>query len=425
MILAGTLHAGTWTYRILGALALLTCVIVFAWYWSSRTSTADPEASFQRGLAAVESRDVIALHREIQILKRFPLYLHQMQLLRGTVLLDGGDYEAALVELAACSHDPATQAISLRLAGEILCRTERQGDAIAVLERSVKLKPDSAEAYRWLAIAYYDTGGSTQAVAALKKLAKLVPNDYRPHRMLGMIQKDRSRFAEAVQEYRACLRLKPADQVVRAAILHELSDCLTQLNEYDDALRYLDEAPETADNLALRAHSYFGKGNRSAARNAAERALELAPDHIEARGWLGTLDLEAGNFKSAATQFERVVAKYPTEYAPRFKLSQAYQRLGKKSEAEKDLGLAKKYQALGQKFTELHDQANQNPTDPVIRFELGETARELDRIELARMWYRAALALEPGHAKAIQALKQLPPEPTDQNLLRGINSMHK
>lgn len=398
-------------YLFIGFTALVLAVICGALFWTTQDRLSDSNQSYLRGLAAVKSRDVIALHREIQILRRDPLFVHQMELLRGTVLLEGGDYQSALAEFVKGFHDPATQTIALTLAGEVLCRTERQGDAIPVLERALDLDPESVEGYRWLAIACYDTGANAQAVTALKKLVHLIPNDFRPRRLLGLIQKDRSRYSEAVQEYRACLRLKPGDERIKNEILYELSDCLTQLNRYDDALQFLDEAEETADIQALRAHCYFGKGNRDAARRAAERAIELEPDHVEGQGWLGTLDLESGKYASAAGHLEKVVKHYPAEFAPRFKLSQAYQRLGRKSEAEENLALAKKYQALGQKFTELHEKANEKPKDPGVRLELGNTARELGRTELARMWFKATLALDPNSVEAINALKQLPPAP--------------
>lgn len=393
---------------LLFAIPLLGGALIFGtWMWKARQSN-DPESSFQRGVAAISSRDVVALHREIQILKRFPLYAHQMQLLRGTILLDGRDYQAALAEFAACSHEPRTQVLALTLAGEVLCRLNQQGDAIKVLERAAALDSPSIETYRWLAIACYDTGASSRAASALRKVIELDEQDYRPHRLLGLIHKDRSRFEEAVQEYRACLRLKPTDQHVRDEVLYELSDCLTQLNKFHDALEFLDQAPDSADAQALRANCYFGLGHRAEARQAAERAVELDPNHIEGRGWLGKLDLESGNFQAAAANLERVVAKYPAEFAPRFKLAQAYQRLKRKPEAEAQLAKAKELQALSQKFTELHDAASQKPQDASVRFDLGETARQLDRPELARVWYQAALSVDPKLDKARQALERLP-----------------
>jgi tetratricopeptide (TPR) repeat protein len=398
------------TLRRLLLIAAPLLILGLAWTtWNWRTShTNDPEASFQRGLTAIKSHDIVTLHHEIQILKRFPLYTHQMQLLRGAVLLTGRDDAAALAEFAACSHDPQTQVLALTLAGETLCRLEQLSEAIKVLERAAALDPTSIETFRWLAIAYYDTGANTPAVVALKKIIELDDQDYRPHRLLGLIQKDRARYTEAVQEYRACLRLKPADESVRDAVLCELSDCLTRLNQFDEALRFLDKAPETADTRAIRANCYFAQGNRSEARKSAERVVELDPNHIEGRGWLAKLDLEAGHFQAAADNLELIIAKYPAEFAPRFKLAQAYQRLQRKPEAEIQLVRAKELQTLSQKFTELHDKANATPKDASIRFELGETAQQLNRIELARMWYQATLAIDPKFVKAKLALEKLP-----------------
>ena len=68
--------------KLLGIITLALFLAGGTWFWNSGWIASDPEASFQRGLIALKSRNVVALHREIEILKRFPLYLHQMQLLK-------------------------------------------------------------------------------------------------------------------------------------------------------------------------------------------------------------------------------------------------------------------------------------------------------------------------------------------------------
>jgi tetratricopeptide (TPR) repeat protein len=393
--------------------SLLLCLLVLltltggAWVWGTWRSN-DPAASFQRGLAAVKSRDIVALHREILILRRFPLYIHQMELLRGAVLLSGGDYAAALKEFSACQREPQTQLLALTLAGETLCRLDRQEEAIKVLERAASLDSPSIETYRWLAIAYYDVGNSSRAAKTLRQVIKQDPKDYRPYRLLGMIQRERGRYEEAADEYRACLRLKPQIETLRNQVRFELSDCLTHLSQFQKALDLLDEIPESADTQALRAHCYFGLGNSTKARDAAERAIELDPNHIEGRGWLANLDLEAGNFKAAARNLELIVAIYPTEYAPRKKLSEAYLRLDRKADAEAQLAKSDELEALSLKYSRLLDQVNEKPKDAALCFELAETARQLDRTKLARLWYRATLSLDPKFPDAKQALEKLP-----------------
>lgn len=398
---------------LLLGLLVLFALIGGAWGWGTWHSN-DPAASFQRGLAAVKSRDIVALHRETQILRRFPLYIHQMELLRGTVFLSGGDYALALKEFSACQHDPQTQLLALTLAGETLCRLDRQEEAIKVLERAANLDSPPIETYRWLAIAYYDVGNSSRAAKTLRQVIKQDPDDFRPYRLLGMIQRERGRYEEAADEYRACLRLKPQDEVLRNQVRLELSDCLTHLSQFQKALELLEQIPESADAQALRAHCYSGLGNTTKARDAAERAIELNPNHIEGRGWLANLDLEAGNFKAAARSLELIVATYPSEHAPRKKLSDAYLGLNRKADAEVQRAKSEELQALSLKYSKLLDEVNDKPKDAKLCFELAETARQLDRIKLAHLWYGATLSLDAKFPGAKEALEKLPNMSSDR-----------
>jgi tetratricopeptide (TPR) repeat protein len=62
---------------------------------------------------------------------------------------------------------------------------------------------------------------------------------------------------------------------------------------------------------------------------------------------------------------------------------------------------------LRDRFTKLHTQAIKNADDVDLRYQLGELARQLDKPLLAVSWFEAALALDPQHEKARQALQGL------------------
>ena len=390
------------TWIITGLAVGLLSVLVACFIWN-RT---DPEASFQRGLNAVAKRDVPALHREVQILRRFPKYGPQIQLLRGTIFLAGENLQSAIHEFDLCSVHPATRVRALTLAGEVFSRQGRHQDAQRVLQHALTFDPRWVDAHRWLAIAYYDTGSSPLAIEELRTVAELDPLDYRPHRLMGLIHKDNEQFAQAVQDYRATLRLAP-QQPSREEVLLELSQSLTKLHRYDEALKFLEQAQDSADTWACRATCEFGLGRQNQARLAAVKVIELSPNHLDGLLTLGTLEAEAGRLAQAAQYLERAVKSHPQDFTAPFKLSGVYQRMGRAVEAKEQMQRMEVNRKLREKFTDLHEAANARPQDASVRYELGETARQLKLLHLAKMWYQAALALNPKHDKARQALKNL------------------
>lgn len=369
-------------------------------------SPVDPEASFQRGLAAIAKRDVSALHREIQILRGFPKYESQLQLLRGTVFLIGNDLKSALHQFDLCSVHPPTRVHALNLAGETFSKMGRHKDAMGVLQLALSIEPNSIHAHRMLAVAYYDTGSNPLAVDELRKVADLDPQDFRPHRLMGLIHKDHEQFAEAVQDYRACLRLKPSPQT-REEVLLELSQSLAKLHRYDESLKFLGEAQATADTEACRAECHYSLGNKSKAREAGLKAITLQPQHLGGLLWLGTLEAEAGHLPQAANYLERAVKAHPQDFTAPYKLAGVYQRMGRANEAKEQMQRMEANRKLRERFTELHELANSRPADAQVRYDLGETASQLRLFHLAKMWYQAALALNPQHAKAKLALAKL------------------
>ena len=396
-------------WLVAGLATALVCAALVLFLFRSRV---DPEASFQRGLVALANRNVPGLHREIQILRSYPKYEPQLQLLRGTVFLVGNDLPSALHQFDLCSVFPATRVQALILAGEPFCKMNRPKEAMGVLNQALELDPQSIGAHRMLAVAYYDTGVNPLAIEELRKVTKLDPKDFRPYRLMGLIHLDHEQFAEAIQDYRACLRLSPTPET-REDVLRELSKALVKLHRYEEALKFLGQATDSADVWAYRAECHYSLGEKMKARAAALKALEIKPQHLGGLLWMGTLEAEAGHLPQAQRHLELAIKAHPQDFTAPYKLAGVYQRLGRPEDAKVQMQRMETNRKLRERFTELHEQANSKPQDAQVRYELGETASQLRLFHLARMWYQAALALNPQHAKAKQALSKLkvPDEP--------------
>jgi tetratricopeptide (TPR) repeat protein len=91
-----------------------------------------------------------------------------------------------------------------------------------------------------------------------------------------------------------------------------------------------------------------------------------------------------------------------------FQLSQAWKRLEKPQQAAAELRRMREIQAVEREFSDLHETAARQPADAEVRYRLGELARDLGKPELAKVWYRAALAIDPHHEPSRAALATIP-----------------
>ncbi len=368
---------------------------------------------FRAGLEAFERKDLDRVRVAAEVFEGAEGYGPHLRLFEGMILLDRGRLFEAIETLGGAKDHPDTQALAYALSGEALYKAGVFRDARRILTDALKLDPSQIDARRWLAALYYDVGAMTHALDQLEVIAEAAPDDPRPHRLMGLIHKDFERYGEAIASYRESLR-RDADPPDRPEILIELAECLVKERRHGEALEALSQCPRSAKRLALEADCRYGEGEAQLARKLVDEALARDPGQWEALDLKATLELEAGDSAAAAATLRQAVEHHPKDYAVRYRLARAYQRLGERERAEEELAAMKELRVLRDRFTELHEQAMQDPADAETRYQLGVVAGQLDKPELAHMWFKMALSLDPAHAAAREALEAMiaPEAPT-------------
>ena len=100
----------------------------------------------------------------------------------------------------------------------------------------------------------------------------------------------------------------------------------------------------------------------------------------------------------------QAVAGYPKDYTVRFKLERAYRRMGDSQHADEQAGIASEIKRVREQFSNLHETAAAEPRNADVRCQLGVLAQQLDRPDLARVWFQAALAIDPRHAETLRQI---------------------
>jgi tetratricopeptide (TPR) repeat protein len=386
----------TW---FLVAAGLAVVLGLAAWRMTWVAEATHPRETFQLALEAYDRKEMSKVAEILENLPDEPEYDAHRHLLQGMLLLASNKFEKALETLAFANQHPETRARAFALAGEIFYKAGNFRVAEEVLREAIKADSQQADAHRWLAVTYYDIGAMNDAITHLGIVAELDPADARPLRLSGLILKDFERYSDAVAAYEESLRRNPAQKDVLTELVH----CLVKLREFERALEVFRDCDPTPTALTLAAECAYSLDNKEAARKYLAQALKSPPLPLETFQLQATIALDSNEVQRAEGILEQAVAQYPKDFGLRFKLAQAYRRLGKAEQADEQLKQSEELRELRRRFSDLHDQAIQAPMDAEVRYDLGVVARELEMMELSDSWFRASYALDSNYFQSRQA----------------------
>jgi tetratricopeptide (TPR) repeat protein len=389
--------------RILAAIGIVAAVLLVGAWW--RRSS--PEQCYRRGRDALAAGNLPAALREAERLIDIPGSEPQGRLLKGLSLVRSGKPAEALTQLEQASVVESNAVEASAAAAQCFYLLGRHLEAIDAAHAALARDANCLDARRWLAAAYYDLGATPNAVAELQQISAAAPADPRPDRLLGLIGKDGEQFAQAVEHYRESVRRDP-QQPDRDRIHFELAESLIHLGRFDEALAVIEESERSAGMLTLEAECLHGLGKLDAAQEVLRSAVELDPQYFPARLKQGKLFLIAGQAADAERSLTEAAELQPLNSQVHFQLSQAWKRLEKPQQAAAELRRMREIQAVEREFSDLHETAARQPADAEVRYRLGELARDLGKPELAKVWYRAALAIDPHHEPSRAALATIP-----------------
>ncbi|MEZ6064024.1 MAG: tetratricopeptide repeat protein [Planctomycetaceae bacterium] len=377
-------------------------VIAAAIAWPS-WKAGQPESRYARGLQAYEAGDLKTLRIEGLALKNTADWQAQASLLTGMFELARGQLPEAVAELEAARADESTRVAAWRLTGETFHRAGQLDEARRAFQDALAFDPDDVASHRWMAATLYDLGAMALALAHLDEVKRLDPDDPRPYRFAGAIHKDYEHYPDAIAEYRQGLKHHPS-QILADEMRFELAECLFETGDYDEAVRVLSECRTSADTDALRGRCQSALGNSEAALQLADSVLKSAPQHVEALKLKASILMERREYSEAESLLERAAEVNSADPALYVQLSQLYQLQGKTDQADATAKKMKHISDLRTQLAELHSQALSDVTNADLRFQIGQTADELGMHEIAAMWFKAALSLDPQHVQAGNAL---------------------
>lgn len=188
------------------------------------------------------------------------------------------------------------------------------------------------------------TGKNAAAVEKLKKAVALVPNHFDANLALGRALFGNGDLAASIAAFRVALKQQPRN--VKANFF--LASALERGNESTDALNIYRELVKIAPGFA---EGYLGLGvllvktegaNSVEGLQSLQRAIEINPNLYEAHVTLGKALLRQNKTEEALIHLQKAVELLPANPEPRYQLMQAFRKLGRKAEAEREQATIKK-----------------------------------------------------------------------------------
>ena len=382
------------------AVCSLLAVLVLRQYWF------DPQRRFALGMAALQAGDLDRVAAEAKQLDRDPRFALHQSFLRGASLLRNGAHKAALQEFEKCHDHPDLEQETLVLTGQALYQIGESGRAKLCWEQALALDPDMVDAHRWLGAMYFDLGAMDHAIEHLQRVSELDTKDPRADRLMGLINKDYERTHLAVTHYRESLRRDPR-QADAEQIRLELAEVEIKQKEFAAALATAKECAPSTRQRIIEAECHLNLGEYEDAQRLISDALRESPNDFKALLLQGQILMESGEIDQAVAVFKKSVNQDPSDYHARFHLVQSLRRAGNEAEADRHEIISEELRAAWSKFSDLHIDAIDQPTNAEIRNEIAAIAEDLGRLDLARTWYRAALAIDPNNARALDGLRDV------------------
>ena len=290
----------------------------------------------------LELNRAIALHQQNRLVEAEPIYRELLRLdsrhfdvvhLLGTLLRRTGALTESMSLLdRAVKMRPQSSAAQLNRANVLMDRGAF-ADALAGFSRAIALKPDYAEAYHGRAVALLKLGNPQSARADAQAALKLNPGILEAALTLGQSLAAEERLVEARDVFLRLLAQRPA----WPEAMLELGHVLLRLNQAGKAAEVLVRArqldptrPAIAFELALALRDL---GHTQQALLVVEQALALDSGLAQGHGLRGDLLSEHGQMEEALKSYDEAVRLAPRAPQALSARGHALSQLGRREEA--------------------------------------------------------------------------------------------
>jgi putative PEP-CTERM system TPR-repeat lipoprotein len=235
-----------------------------------------------------------------------------------------------LTPFVGSSNDPQL----LAMAGTVLLRLGRAGEATPALERAVAVAPDAATFRNQLALSLLSSGDEERAAAELRSAIDVDPDQFQSDYLLALVHLKNGEFETAERSARSMIEKSPALPLgynLLGAALMGRDDEAGARQAFLDALAQQPDFLPAAGNLARLDER---AGDQDAARRRFEAVLEARPEHVGAHLALADLLVRHGDLPGAEDHLRSAVGIDPDSLRGQLGLTRLYLAQNRLADAE-------------------------------------------------------------------------------------------
>ena len=297
---------------------------------------------------------------------------------------------------SACQKNPGIDpaVAGLIFQAETAFRNGYYNAALAITDSSLVNSPHSADIHFLRGRVFTKLARLNEAEVAYRTVLSLNPNYQGAWFNMGTNSIRQDDLPAAIAHYKSEMLLYPS-----ARTMVQIGRAYADLGKIDSATFAYEDAIKTDSNNAAAymrlGHLYKDRGDITKAIEYATIGLDLDPENLDYKYIIGSLLLLNEEPKASLPFFRAVTSKRPWHYWAHHNLGQALYRIGDETQGQHYMDLAKELQKGIQEVENWRNLANMNPDQLMLWVNLGNSLKNMGRIQEAKDAFLVALSINP------------------------------
>ena len=297
---------------------------------------------------------------------------------------------------SACQKNPGIDpaVAGLIFQAETAFRNGYYNATLAITDSSLVNSPHSADIHFLRGRVFTKLARLNEAEVAYRTVLSLNPNYQGAWFNMGTNSIRQDDLPAAIAHYKSEMLLYPS-----ARTMVQIGRAYADLGKIDSATFAYEDAIKTDSNNAAAymrlGHLYKDRGDITKAIEYATIGLDLDPENLDYKYIIGSLLLLNEEPKASLPFFQAVTSKRPWHYWAHHNLGQALYRIGDETQGQHYMDLAKELQKGIQEVENWRNLANMNPDQLMLWVNLGNSLKNMGRIQEAKDAFLVALSISP------------------------------
>ena len=297
---------------------------------------------------------------------------------------------------SACQKNPGIDpaVAGLIFQAETAFRNGYYNAALAITDSSLVNSPHSADIHFLRGRVFTKLARLNEAEVAYRTVLSLNPNYQGAWFNMGTNSIRQDDLPAAIAHYKSEMLLYPS-----ARTMVQIGRAYADLGKIDSATFAYEDAIKTDSNNAAAymrlGHLYKDRGDITKAIEYATIGLDLDPENLDYKYIIGSLLLLNEEPKASLPFFLAVTSKRPWHYWAHHNLGQALYRIGDETQGQHYMDIATDLQKGIQEVENWRNLANMNPDQLMLWVNLGNSLKNMRRIQEAKDAFLVALSISP------------------------------